>query len=103
MSALKLQIARYQPVIAPMRTGETGSQVSIHEISDLETRWARRSQGKAMPLRSTERSDGRNRPRWKDGSQSKVGERRARQPTDVAITDSSAGMTAHNTVLARDR
>ena len=56
-----------------------------------------------MPLRSTERSDGRNRPRWKDGSQPMVGERRARQPTDVAITETAAGMTAHETVLARDR
>ena len=56
-----------------------------------------------MPLRSTERSDGRNRPRWKDGSQPKVGEQQARQPTDVAITDNAAGMTAHETELARDR
>ena len=55
-----------------------------------------------MPLRSTERSNGRKRPRWKDGSQSSDGEPPAYESTDVAITETT-GKTANRAKPAQDR
>jgi len=57
-----------------------------------------------MPLRSTERSDGRQRPGWKAGSQFETGEQiLARTTSDVAITDRTAWMTNRAEQPARDR
>jgi hypothetical protein len=56
-----------------------------------------------MPLRSTERSDGRSRPGWKDGSQRGVGEQvLAVRSADDAITNRSAGKTEESDWLTRD-
>jgi hypothetical protein len=56
-----------------------------------------------MPLRSTERSDGRKRPGWKDGSQSRIGERPAQTTTDAEITDKAAGLIEQEAGQTRDR
>ena len=62
--------------------------VSIHETPDRRDA-LERSHGQAMPPRRTERSDGRSRPRWKDGSHANVENTDARRSRCVGLTSES--------------
>ena len=56
-----------------------------------------------MPLRSTERSNGRKRPRWKGGTHFSVGDRQALAMTDAVNARNVNGKIEHEHDLTRER
>ncbi len=56
-----------------------------------------------MPLRSTERSSGRKRPRWKGGTHFTVKDRRALATTDAVNARNANGKIEHEPDLTRER
>lgn len=55
-----------------------------------------------MPLRSTERSNGRKRPGWKGGTHFAVENRQALATTDAVNARSAAGKIEHENALTRE-
>ena len=56
-----------------------------------------------MPLRSTERSNGRKRPRWKGGTHFSVGDRQALATTDAVNARNVNGKIEREHDLTRER